>query len=196
MKKRILVIGSTGIIGTAIIHHLEPKYEVLCASRNGSFKVDLDHPSSIDALFDAVGEVDAVVCAAAHAKMAPLELLSDEQILHDLQSKLLGQIALFRRAVRYIRDNGSITLTSGSFSKPMPGSSIGALVNAGLEAFVHSAAIELPRGIRANTVSPGWIKETLMKMGRDTSQGTAADIVARSYIDAIEGTMQGQTLTP
>ena len=32
----------------------------------------------------------------------------------------------------------------------------GALVNAGLEVFVRTAAGELPRGLRLNIVSPGW----------------------------------------
>jgi hypothetical protein len=37
----------------------------------------------------------------------------------------------------------TITLTSGRFAEPVVGRSVGYLVNAGLEAFVHAAAVEI-----------------------------------------------------
>lgn len=42
----------------------------------------------------------------------------------------------------------------GTFREPIPGSSAGALVNAGSEASLRAAALELPRGVRLNVVSP------------------------------------------
>jgi NAD(P)-dependent dehydrogenase (short-subunit alcohol dehydrogenase family) len=42
----------------------------------------------------------------------------------------------------------------------MVGSAAVSLVNAGLEGFTRAAALELPRGLRANVVSPPWISET------------------------------------
>jgi NAD(P)-dependent dehydrogenase (short-subunit alcohol dehydrogenase family) len=67
-------------------------------------------------------------------------------------------VSLTRQALRHLRDGGSITLTSGRFEHPIPGSTAGALANAGLEAFVRSAALEMPRGPRINAVSPGWVR--------------------------------------
>ena len=43
----------------------------------------------------------------------------------------------------------------------MAGSAAVSLVNAGLEGFVRAAALEAPRGIRVNVVSPPWVTETL-----------------------------------
>lgn len=47
-----------------------------------------------------------------------------------MDGKLLGQVNLVRRA-HHLRDGGSVTLTSGRFAEPLPGSSLGYLVNAG-----------------------------------------------------------------
>jgi NAD(P)-dependent dehydrogenase (short-subunit alcohol dehydrogenase family) len=69
-------------------------------------------------------------------------------------------------------------------------------VNAGLEAFVRAAAVEMPRRLRLNVVSPGWVKESLMMVGMDASSGTAASDVARAYVDAVEGAMNGEILVP
>jgi len=133
------------------------------------------------------------VCYAASAPLTPL---LDDGFMGSLEGKLLGQVELARRGLEHLRDGGSITLTSGSLPDATPGSAGGALVNAGLEAFVKAAAVELPRRIRLNAVSPGWVRESLVTLGMDDATGTPARDVARAYVDAIEGTMQGQMLVP
>ena len=190
---RIIVIGATGTIGAAVAAALEERHEVVRASRTGSPAVDMEDPASIAALLAAAGPVDAVVCCAASARMAPIDA-PDEAFLNGLHGKLLGQVALLRLALPQLRDGGSVTLTAGTFDPPMAGAAFGALVNAGLEAFVRAAALELPRGLRVNAVSPGWVRETLRAMGRDG--GTPAADVARAYVAAVEGSAQGQVIRP
>jgi NAD(P)-dependent dehydrogenase (short-subunit alcohol dehydrogenase family) len=41
------------------------------------------------------------------------------------------------------------------------------MAGAGLEGFVRAAALEMPRGLRVNAVSPGWVKETMEQRGMD-----------------------------
>ncbi|MEU4668975.1 SDR family oxidoreductase [Amycolatopsis sp. NPDC023774] len=77
----------------------------------------------------------------------------------------------------------------------MAGGSLGALVNAGLEGFVRNAAAELPRGLRINVVSPGWVAETLAALGITDAVGTSAAEVARWYVGCVSGTGSGQTIT-
>ena len=193
---KIIVIGATGTIGTAVADALEAKHEVVRASRRGDMRVDVGDPQSISALFASVSNIDAVVCCAANVELIPLASLSDDDLAFGLKSKLLGQVNLVRRALGHLRDSGSITVTGGTLADPTPGSAIGALVNAGLEGFVRSAALDMPRGLRVNAVSPGWIKETLDRMGMDSAGTATARNVARAYMEAVEGTMQGQTITP
>jgi uncharacterized protein YbjT (DUF2867 family) len=47
---KVVVIGATGTIGAAVANALEPRHQVVRASRTGPVKVDLNDPSSIDAL--------------------------------------------------------------------------------------------------------------------------------------------------
>jgi NAD(P)-dependent dehydrogenase (short-subunit alcohol dehydrogenase family) len=190
---RVIVIGATGTIGRAVADALEPRHEVLRASRRGDPAVDLDDAGSVAALFASVTEVDAVACCAASA---PLTALSDDDFVPGLHGKLLGQVEVVRQAVTHLRDGGSIALTSGRIPDATPGSAGGALVNAGLEAFVRAAAVELPRGLRLNVVSPGWVRESLVALGMDGSDGIPVRDVARVYVEALEGTMQGQTIAP
>ncbi|MFD8967969.1 hypothetical protein ACFV0C_23750 [Streptomyces sp. NPDC059568] len=102
----------------------------------------------MDALFDAVGDLDTVVCCAANGPLVDLNSGTDEEMATGTRGKPLGQVALAGRAVQHLRDGGSITLTGGTFAAPLPGGSPGALINFGLEGFVRNAASELPRGLR------------------------------------------------
>ncbi|WP_329169721.1 short chain dehydrogenase [Streptomyces decoyicus] len=193
---KVLVIGATGTIGSAVASALEASHQVVKGSRRGPVKVDMEDPSSLDALFDEVPDLDAVVCCAASGPLVDLESVTDEEIAAGVQGKLLGQVALVQRAARRLRDGGSITLTGGTFTTPLAGGSLGALVNTGLEGFVRNAASELPRRLRINLISPGWIKETLEGMGADGNEGTPVYEVARAYVTSVEGTAQGQTIRP
>ncbi|PRX98910.1 short chain dehydrogenase [Allonocardiopsis opalescens] len=194
---KVIVVGASGTIGGAVARDLaERGHEVVRASRGGPVRVDLESTPSIDALFDTVPDADAVVCCAASAPLAPLVDASDAEFTRGLPGKLLGQVALARRALRRLPDGGSVTLTSGAFTEPTPGSAFGALVNAGLDAFVRTAAAEAPRGLRLNAVSPGWVRESLVAMGLDGGAGTPAAEVARAYTLLVEGTGRGEVARP
>lgn len=193
---KIVVIGSTGTIGVALVNALEPKHEVVRASRTGKVNADLNDPSSIDALFESVGTVDAVVSCAASVPLTPLLSLSGTAAAELFKAKLLGQLHLVHVALNRLGNNGSITLTAGVFEEPMAGSALGALVNTGLESFVQAALPELPPGLRLNIVSPGWIRETHIKLRMNPDPGTPVTVVVEAYLRAIEGTMNGQVLRP
>jgi NAD(P)-dependent dehydrogenase (short-subunit alcohol dehydrogenase family) len=192
---KIVVIGATGTIGGMVAQALESKHEVVRASRRGPVKIDMEDRRSIDDLFASVRDIDAVVCCAASVPLAPLAELTDEDFEASLRGKLLGQVSLARHAIEHLLDGGSITLTSGMIPS-MQGSTAGALANAGLEAFVRAASLEMPRGLRINVVCPGWVKETLTRLGMDSTPGTAARDVARAYVKCVEGAMQGETVRP
>ncbi|MCK2216193.1 short chain dehydrogenase [Actinomadura sp. ATCC 31491] len=193
---KTIVIGASGTLGRAVVAALEPRHEVVAASRRGPVRVDLEDPATLDELFERVPDADAVVCCAAGGPLVDLEKVTDEEFAAGLRAKLLGQVALARRAVRHLRDGGSITLTGGTFTEPLPGGSLGALVNSGLAGFVRNAAAELPRGLRINLISPGWISETLESMGRDPADGTPVDDVARAFLTVVEGGVRGENIIP
>jgi NAD(P)-dependent dehydrogenase (short-subunit alcohol dehydrogenase family) len=67
-------------------------------------------------------------------------------------------------------------------------------VNAGLEGFVRAAALEAPRGIRVNVVSPPWVTEILKVLGMDPSHGKPAVEVAQAYVKSVEGEQSGEVV--
>jgi NAD(P)-dependent dehydrogenase (short-subunit alcohol dehydrogenase family) len=193
---KVILIGATGIIGQAISQTLADKHELIRVSRsNSEYTVDIADKASIQKLFETVAPFDAVICAAGAAKFAPLENLSDDDFQFSLANKLMGQVNVVRVGMDLIHDRGSFTLTSGVLAQqPMPGSAAISLVNAGLEGFVRAAALELPRGIRVNVVSPPWISETLTAMGRDPSGGMPAAQVAQAYVASLETESNGEVI--
>lgn len=192
---KIVVIGATGTIGKAVADALAARHEVVRVSRKGAVTADIEDAASLARLFETVKDVDAVVCCAGSAAFKPLAQLSDTDFQASLRSKLMGQVNLVRTAIRHLRDGGSITLTSGVLAhEPMPGGAAISLVNAALEGFVTGAAIELPRGLRVNVVSPPWITETLVALKMDPTGGIPAAACAKAYVAAVEGKEQGRTL--
>jgi NAD(P)-dependent dehydrogenase (short-subunit alcohol dehydrogenase family) len=195
-RMKVVVIGATGILGTAVDNVLASAgHEVVKASRRGSLAVDLEDPATVDRMFDEVRDVHAVICCAASGPLIDLGTATDEEFGNGIRTKLLGQVAVARRAIHHVLDDGSVTLTGGRFASPLASGSLGALVNSGLEGFVRNSAAELPRGLRINLVSPGWIRESLLEMGEAGGAGTPAAEVARSYLDCVEGNFTGRTLT-
>lgn len=195
---QLLLVGATGTIGQAVLTALSQRHEVIAVSRHTApLRLDITSAESIQALFAQAGSLDGVVCASGAARFKPLAELEDDDFSFSLQNKLMGQVNLVRSALRHVRDRGAIVVTSGMLGRsPMPGSAAISLVNAGLEGFVRSAALEAPRGIRVNVVSPPWVSETLTRLGRDPKGGLPASVVAQAYVKAIEGSMTGQVIEP
>lgn len=192
---KIIVVGSTGTIGGAVAAALGSKHQVVGVHRKSDPPVDLEDLASLEALFEKVRDVDAVVSCAGNAAWKPLGALDSADFTFSLANKLMGQVNLARVALRHVREGGSVTLTSGILAqKPMVGSAAVSLVNAGLEGFVRAAALEAPRGIRVNVVSPPWVTETLKAMKMDPSIGLPASVVAEAYVAAVEGSRRGETI--
>jgi NAD(P)-dependent dehydrogenase (short-subunit alcohol dehydrogenase family) len=192
---KIVVVGATGTIGAKVVEALSTRHEVVGVARGTEVKVNLEEPATIRALFERVREVDAVICCAGSAVFKRFAELTDADYGLGLRSKLMGQVLLARIAKDHLRDSGSITLTTGVLAmRPIAGSVSISMVNAGLEGFVRAVALELPRKLRINAVSPPWVKETLIKLGMDPTPGLASAEVAKAYVAAVEGSHQGRIL--
>lgn len=193
---KIVIIGATGTIGRAVVEALSSNHDIVkVGNRGGDYQVDISSTDSIQKLYEEVGNFDALVSAAGLAKFGALAELTDEDFSLGLNHKLMGQVNLVRLGLAYINDNGSFTLTSGLLARePMPGSAAISTVNAGLNGFTRAAALEIPRGIRINVVSPIWVKETMEKMGMDSTGGISAQKTALAYVESVAGSWNGEVL--
>jgi NAD(P)-dependent dehydrogenase (short-subunit alcohol dehydrogenase family) len=195
---RVLVVGASGTIGSAVATALADRgHEVVRASATrGDHLVDIAMPASIDALYDAVGRVDAVVCAAGVATFGSLADLSDDAFRASVANKLMGQVNLVRRGLGRVRDGGSFTLTSGDLSQtPAVGSSAVTMTGAAVEAFARAASLDLAGRYRVNAVSPGWVAESRVRAGLPPMPGIWAKDLAKHYVELVEGEATGRIVS-
>lgn len=194
---KILLIGASGTIGSAVANELEQRHDVLRIGRTrGDYQVDISSSASIRSLFEQTGRFDALVCAAGNVTFAALEDMTEEHFALGLNDKLMGQVNLPLIGREFINDGGSFTFTTGITSHdPIRTGSSASLVNGAIDAFVKAAAIELPRGLRVNSVSPNVLVEAMPAYApyfRGFKPVPAAD-VALAYAKSVEGLQTGQT---
>jgi NAD(P)-dependent dehydrogenase (short-subunit alcohol dehydrogenase family) len=196
---KILIVGATGTIGKFVAAALSERHEIVKAgSKSGDVQVDIKEAGSIRKMFDKVGKIDAVVATAGKVHFGEFAKMTEAEIGVGLQDKLMGQVNLVLIGRDYVKDGGSFTLTSGVLSHDPIRLGVGAsLVNGALDSFVRAAAIEMPRGIRINSISPGVLEESLPSygpyfLGHDAVPGRR---VANAYVKSVEGLLTGQTIS-
>jgi NADP-dependent 3-hydroxy acid dehydrogenase YdfG len=193
---KIILIGAAGTLGGAVDKALNTRHEIVRVGRkSGDFQVDITDPASIEQLFSKVGGFDAVVSTTGDVHFGPLAEITQDKFQIGLRSKLMGQVNLVAFGLKHIRDGGSFTLTTGQINEdPISVGASGAMVNGGLEAFARSAAIELPRGLRINIVSPTVTEESWSAFGPffPGQKPVPASEAARGYVKSVEGMQTGK----
>jgi len=191
---KILVVGASGRLGTAVVAELSQRHDVVAASRSSAVSVDVKDLASVRAMFAAVGKVDAIVFTAGKAHFGPLAAMTPE-LMAGIGDKLMGQVNLVLAGTEYLNDGGSFTLVSGILSaEPIKAGTNASLVNGAIDAFVIAAAIELPRGIRINAVSATVFEEAMDHYGpffRGFKPVPVAD-VALAFSRSVEGADTGK----
>lgn len=195
---KIVVVGATGTIGKAVVAALAGRHEVVkVGKRGGDRQVDITDSESIRRLFERIGRFDALVCAAGKVHFGELSAMTEKEMAIGLRDKLMGQVNLVLIGQDHVNDQGSFTLTSGLLSHdPIRYGTSASLVNGAIDAFVRAAAIELPRGVRINVVSPGLLTESLGAYG-DYFRGhetVPASRVANAYVKSVEGRLTGRVI--
>ncbi|MBC1537771.1 short chain dehydrogenase [Listeria seeligeri] len=194
---KILLIGASGTLGSAVKERLEKKADVITAGRHsGDVTVDITSVDSIKKMYTQVGKVDAIVSATGSATFSPLTELTQEKNAVTISSKLGGQINLVLLGINSLNDNGSFTLTTGIMMEdPIVQGASAAMANGAVTAFAKSAAIEMPRGLRINTVSPNVLEESWDRL-EPFFQGfnpVPAERVARAFEKSVFGAQTGES---
>lgn len=194
---KVLVIGASGLLGTAAASALKERHEVIEASRAGDVQVDLSDAASIEAMFERVGKVDAVVACTGAVPFKPLADLSEDDFRDGISDKVLGQVNLVRLGTPYVNDGGSFTLTTGVLARePINTGVVASLANGALESFVMAAAAELPRGLRINAVSPSVLEEaTDYHSYFPGFSRIPAEDVGQAYVKSVDGIQSGRVFS-
>src|SRR5713101_1217570 len=193
---KIILIGASGTLGKAVAAELSPRHEIVAVGRkSGDLQADMRDIKSLRALLPKVGKVDAIVCTAGSVHFGQWAELTPETFDIGLRDKLMGQVNVVLTGQEFLNDGGSFTLTSGILSEdPIRYGAAASLVNGALESFVRAAAIELPRGLRINVVSPTVIEESLDSFGPYFRgyKAVPASHAALAYSKSVEGRQTGQ----
>ncbi len=196
MTKKILLVGATGMLGQVVAKTLLSVGDLIEAGNTrGTLQVDITDSASILQMFEKVGQVDAIVSTAGKVHYGLVPSTTADQFMVGLRNKLLGQIDLALVGQAFLKDGGSITLTSGVVSDAFIryGANM-ATVNRGIEGFAAAAAGELERGQRINVVSPTIIDESVGTYGPYFAgfESVAGARVAKAYVRSIEGIESGK----
>ena len=196
---KIILVGASGAIGNAAAEALSVRNEVIRVSRNsGDIRMDIEDVESIRAMYQQVGKVDAVVSAVGHGHFGPVDQMTSEQFMKGINHKVLPQVNLVLEGFDFVNDGGSFTLTSGVLNRdPIRGGSCAAAANGALDSFVYGASVDMPRGIRINSVSP-----EVLEVSRQKYDGffhghhhVSDEAVGLAYCKAVEGCLNGQVFT-
>jgi len=195
---KILIIGGNGTIGSLVSSHFKMQHEVLIAGRSGGdILVDITKSSSIEAMFEKTGKLDAILCIAGEAKWADFKDLSEADYYIGLKSKLMGQVNIVRIGSEFLKQNGSITLSTGILADdPVIKTTSAAMVNGGIHSFVQAVALELENGIRVNAVSLGLVEVAYEKY-KDYFPGhhpIPTPKVINAYVRSVQGKNNGEII--
>lgn len=192
------MIGAEGDIGQVVCAELSARHEIIKVGRNsGDIRADISDRASIEAMYQKAGKVDAVMSAAGAVHFGPLTEFTEEQFMFGLTNKAMGQINVVLVGLNYVTDGGSFTLTSGVLDRDPIRMGVGAATaNGALGGFVVGAAIEMPRGLRINVVSPGLLEVSEERYGAffPGHERVPSDRVGRAYAKSVEGAITGQVI--
>ena len=196
---KVLIIGGAGTIGKKVSDHFSKKHEIVIAGRNsGELAVDISSSQSIEAMYELVSDVDAVVCIAGEAKWAPFDSLTEQDYYIGLKSKLMGQVNLVRIGHKYLNRGGSFTLTTGILAdQPVMLTSSAAMVNGALHSFVKAVSLELTNQIRINVVSSGLVEDAVEKYEAYFPGHNPIPMkkVVNGYVKSVEGKGTGEIIS-
>jgi NAD(P)-dependent dehydrogenase (short-subunit alcohol dehydrogenase family) len=193
---KIIVIGAHGAVGKTAVDVLSSRHEIIAVGKtSGDIQVDIENVDSIRAMYQQVGRVDSVVAAVGHGHFGSVDEMTSEQFMKGINHKVLPQINLVLEGFDYVNDNGSFTLTSGVLNRdPIRGGSCAAAANGAIDGFIVGAAVDMPRGIRINAVSP-----EVLEVSREKYDGffrghvhVSSEAVGLAYSKSVEGCLNGQ----
>ena len=195
---KIVIVGAAGAVGKTAVEALSGRHEIVSVGRtSGDVQMDIEDIDSIRRMYQQVGRVDAVVSAIGHVHFGPVHEMTSGQFMEGILGKVLPQVNLVLEGFDYVNDRGSFTVTSGVTNRdPIPGGSCAAAANGALDGFVRGAAVDMPRGIRINAVSPE-ILEACRALYDGFFRGhvhVSNEAVGLAYSKAVEGCLSGQVL--
>ncbi|ENO1171903.1 SDR family oxidoreductase [Vibrio vulnificus] len=162
-KTVYVVLGGTSGIGAELSQQLASDNAVVhVASRKTG--LDISDEKSVYHYFETIGAFDhLIVTAGSYAPAGKVVDVEVTQAKYAFDTKFWGAVLAAKHGARYLKQGGSITLTSGMLSRKVVANTyVKAAINAAIEATTKVLAKELAP-IRVNAISPGLTKTEAYK---------------------------------
>ncbi|EJV9412513.1 SDR family oxidoreductase [Vibrio vulnificus] len=162
-KTVYVVLGGTSGIGAELAKQLESDHTIVhVASRQ--IGLDISDEKSVYHYFETIGAFDhLIVTAGSYAPAGKVVDVEVTQAKYAFDTKFWGAVLAAKHGARYLKQGGSITLTSGMLSRKVVANTyVKAAINAAIEATTKVLAKELAP-IRVNAISPGLTKTEAYK---------------------------------
>lgn len=179
MQKTIFITGSSAGLGKATAKLFQSKgWQVIATMRNPEnekeltqlqnttvVKLDITNPKEIREVVSNViksHDIDVVLNNAGYGLIGPLEALSDDQIMRQINTNLLGVIRVVKEFTPFFRKKKSgtfINITSMFGLIGYPTCAVYAATKFAIDGFSESLGYELVHtGIKVKTIAPGGIQ--------------------------------------
>ncbi len=155
-------------------------------------QLDVTVPEQIEAAAKKaleLGGIDVLFNNAGYGLAGPLEGTSDEQLMRQINTNLVGVLRITKTFIPHMREKGQgviITKTSIGGHITLPFNSPYHATKWALEGWSESMSFELGRyGIRVKTVAPGGIKTDFLGRSLDMGQHPAYADDMQKVLDAL-----------
>ncbi|MFC3157522.1 Short-chain dehydrogenase [Chryseobacterium arachidis] len=142
-----------------------------------------------------ISSIDLVFNNAGYGLIGPLEALSDDQVIRQLDTNLLGVIRVTKEFIPYFRERKSgmfITTTSIGGLLAFPLGSTYHATKWALEGWSESLAYELNTfGVEVKTVSPGGIKTDFISRSLDLGTQPEYQAMIDKMMSSTDAMMEG-----
>ena len=142
----------------------------------------------VNAAFQHFGRIDVILNNAGYGLIGAAEELTDEQIIHQLNTNLMGSIQVVRAALPHLRTQGGgriLQMSSVGGQTAVPGMSLYHASKWAIEGFFEATTQEIaPFNIQTTIVEPGGGRTAIFDAGR---------LVPAPALSAYAGTPARQT---
>lgn len=192
-KAAAKLFASNGWKVIATMRKPENETELNTISNITLLPLDVTNPDQVTATTRqaiGLGTIDVVLNNAGYGLMGPLEAITDEQVVRQLNTNLLGVIRVTQAFIPQFRHQGHglfITVTSMGGLITFPFSSVYHATKWALEGWSESLAFEMKKiGVGVKTVSPGGIKTDFLNRSAEIASHPAYDEILQKMFTHID----------
>lgn len=183
-KKKILVTGASGSIGSAVAQiciaenadliitgrdtkRLQEVTDLFNNTSQSKFWVgDLTNELNLDEMCDFCDQLDGLVLNAGIVKISPVQFIKTKDLTQLFETNILSSIKLVQKLLKRkkIKQGASIVFVSSiSTRKATIGNAMYNASKGAVNSFTQSLALELaPKKIRVNAVLPGFVVTNIL----------------------------------